>query len=125
MTLIDVDTYMHVDDLVVDPRLVLLQYLEQRRHVLTGGEELQIGLDERQERHCSGAAGHQDLQDHQGCHTDKDYISLDKSDIINLLVLITIFYTLEGAADQVHEAQQQSDNHSVVTCKKHRRKKKV
>ena len=38
------DGYLHVDDVVVDAGLVLLQHLEERGHIFTGGEELQVGL---------------------------------------------------------------------------------
>lgn len=37
-------TYVHINDVVVDTGLVLLQHFEESGHIFTGGEELQIGL---------------------------------------------------------------------------------
>ena len=42
------DGYLHVDDVVVDAGLVLLQHLEERGYIFTGGEELQVGLGNSQ-----------------------------------------------------------------------------
>lgn len=42
--MLSVQTYMHINNVVVDTGLVLLQYFEEGVHIFTGGEELQIGL---------------------------------------------------------------------------------
>lgn len=42
--MISVQTYVHINNVVVDTGLILLQYFKESRHIFTGGEELQIGL---------------------------------------------------------------------------------
>lgn len=39
-----VQTYVHIDNVVVDTWLILLQHLEESVHIFTGGEELQVSL---------------------------------------------------------------------------------
>lgn len=43
-------TYMHINNVVVDSGLILLQYFEESVHVFTGGEELQVGLKDLNKR---------------------------------------------------------------------------
>lgn len=43
------ETYVHVNDVVVDTWLILFQHFEESVHVFTGGEELQVSLDLNQE----------------------------------------------------------------------------
>lgn len=37
-------TYMHINDVVVDARFILLQHFEESCHIFTGSEEFQVGL---------------------------------------------------------------------------------
>lgn len=41
---LSVQTYVHINNVVVDTGLILLQYFEEGSHIFTGGKELQIGL---------------------------------------------------------------------------------
>ena len=43
------DGYLHIDDVVVDARLVFLQHLKECGYIFTGGEELQVGLGNSQD----------------------------------------------------------------------------
>ncbi len=42
--MLSIQTYMNIHNVVVDTRLILLQYFEESSHIFTGGKELQIGL---------------------------------------------------------------------------------
>lgn len=42
--MLSVQTYVHINNVVVDTWFILLQYSEESGHIFTGGEELQIGL---------------------------------------------------------------------------------
>lgn len=44
-------TYVHINHVVVDTWLILLQHLQESIHIFTGGKELQISLVDLKQEH--------------------------------------------------------------------------